>query len=77
MGGGGLLLRVACFLILPMACIWYGDAMGSITGPMTGLLFSGSSITKESPGCLVAFVGWIVLLLPVIALLIAWSMRGM
>jgi hypothetical protein len=52
------------FLLLPLACIWFGDQMGKYTG------FSSIGqpyINKESPGCLVTLVGWILLLLPVLA----------
>lgn len=49
------------FLLLPLACIWFSDAMGSHTGfPAV----SQPSVSRPSPGILVASTGWIVLLLP-------------
>ncbi len=58
--------RVAIFLILPLACIWFADAMGSYTGPTPR-----GAITEKTPGGLVCFGGWLVLLLPVIAVIVA------
>jgi hypothetical protein len=59
-GGPPLLAKCAMYLLLPMACIWFGEEMGAFTGVMRG-----QSIDAESPGCLVAFLGWVLLLLPV------------
>jgi hypothetical protein len=53
--------RMSGFLILPLACIWFSNEMGGFTG--TG--FGRGSITEKSPGWAVAFVGWLLLLLPV------------
>ena len=60
-GGPEAVVRVAMFLVLPLACIWYGDELGSYTGVMRG-----QAITAETPGCLVRFAGWLLLLLPLI-----------
>ena len=50
------------YLVLPMACIWFSDGLGRITG------VSGAParprITRETPGVMVAIGGWIVLLAP-------------
>lgn len=60
-GGFKILLCVT----LPLACIWFGDAMGNYTGP------SGSIwVTAPSPGVFVQILGWLVLLLPVIFMLV-------
>lgn len=59
--GWELVWRVAIFLVLPMACIWFGEEMGGFTG-MTGR----GAITGTTPGWLVAVGGWILLLLPII-----------
>jgi hypothetical protein len=67
MGGERLVLRLIVFLILPMACIWFGDAIGSVTGPTTIFLSGGPAITKETPGCAVVIAGWILLLMPLAA----------
>lgn len=65
-GGWELTLRVGTFLILPLACIWFSEAMGSYTG----IGFGRGAITSTTPGCVVAFGGWLVLFLPMIALAI-------
>jgi len=54
-------LRLLAFLLLPLSCIFFSDAMGDYTG---------FRITKSSPGCLIAIMGWILLLLPFIIFLI-------
>ena len=61
----GTLLLVSVALILPLACIWFGDEMGDYTGPL-------SSITKISPGTFIRIGGWILLFLPVIRGMIIW-----
>ncbi len=50
---GETTFKVGVGLILPLACIWFSEEMGSFTGVMRGHL-----VTSESPGCLVAFCGW-------------------
>ena len=60
--GAETAFRVGLFLILPLACIWCNDAMGGYTGVGMGQ----GAITSTTPGCMVAFVGWLLLLLPVI-----------
>ena len=52
-------LKVFAGLTLPMACIWFGDELGSYVGVMRG-----QAITTKTPGCLVRFGGWLILLLP-------------
>jgi len=59
--GGEAAFKVGMFLILPLACIWFSDAMGSFTGVMRG-----QYINATTPGCLVAFGGWLLLALPLI-----------
>ncbi len=53
-------VQVGIFLVLPLSCIWFGDAMGGYTGAN----FGRGAITGTSPGCMVAFGGWLLLLLP-------------
>jgi hypothetical protein len=57
-GEGGF--KVLAMVILPLACIWFGDAMGGFTGPAGSI-----GITSPSPGLFVCIAGWILLLLPV------------
>lgn len=66
--GLGLTWRVGIFLILPLACIWFSEAMGAYTG----VGFGSGAITSTTPGCLVAFGGWLLLFLPAIVGLIMW-----
>ena len=61
--------RLAAYLILPLACIWFSDAMGDYTGLNFG---TRPAITRATPGCFVAFGGWLLLLLPVIIGLIQY-----
>jgi hypothetical protein len=62
-GGVEMAFKIVLFLILPLGCIWFSDAMGGYTG--LGLLDFGAPITQQSPGILVRIMGWVVLLLPV------------
>jgi len=64
-------LRVMVFLLLPMVCIWYSEEMGEYTG-----YWGRSYIDEKSPGCMIALVGWSLLLLPVIIVLITHLMSG-
>lgn len=51
----------AISVILPLACIWFGDEMGGFLGQ------SGSGlITERSPGVLVCIFGWLLLLASII-----------
>jgi hypothetical protein len=61
MGGGEGGSKVFLFVILPLACIWFGEAMGGYTGPAAGM-----PITSPSPGLFVCIAGWILLLLPIV-----------
>jgi len=70
-GGGEAGFKVLGFVILPLACIWFSEPMGGYTGP-SGYIGSGSFITAPSPGVLVCILGWVVLLLPVVFLIIAY-----
>jgi hypothetical protein len=54
-------IEVAGCALLPLACIWFPDAMGSYTG-FVGV---GRFVSEESSGPGIFFMGWVVLLLPV------------
>jgi hypothetical protein len=58
--------RVALGISLALACIWFGDAMGSARGPV-GL--ARPWITAATPGVMVRLGGWLLLLLPIIVVL--------
>jgi hypothetical protein len=64
-GGGEVGLEVVGFVILPLACIWFGDLMGGYTGPTTSM-----AITQPSPGLMVCIAGWLLLLSPIIVMII-------
>jgi hypothetical protein len=66
-GGGASIAQCLLYLILPLACIWFSEEMGAFKGFM-----SWQSIDQESPGCIVAFLGWVLLLLPAVF----WLMRA-
>jgi hypothetical protein len=66
-GGLEAVLRTLMFLVLPLACIWFSDTLGG----GTGLTFGGGYITKPSPGFVVRFLGWVLLAMPVIAVLLS------
>jgi hypothetical protein len=59
-------VKIAIFMLLPLVLIWFPEEMGSFTG-----VIRGQYINTETPGCLVAFGGWLVLLLPVWAPMVA------
>lgn len=63
-GGGELLLRTFAFLLLPMACIWFGDELGTYKTRLFLDFPRSRRITSESPGCLVKLCGWFLLFLP-------------
>jgi hypothetical protein len=69
-GGAEVGFKAAMCVILPLACIWFGEAMGGYIGP-TGQ----GAITSPTPGLLVCILGWVVLILPVIFLIVGVSCR--
>jgi len=64
-GEGGL--KVSAMVIFPLACIWFGDAMGGFTGPAGSI-----GITAPTPGVIVSILGWLLLLLPIIMAIITY-----
>lgn len=65
--GGEGAFKLAIFLIFPLVCIWFSEAMGDYVGPT----WSGPSISTPTPGIFICIAGWLLLLLPVIILIIA------
>ncbi len=59
--GAELALRVVLYLILPMAAIWFSDALGAYTG-----WTNYGRITSPSPGVLVCILGWMLLAMPIV-----------
>jgi hypothetical protein len=61
----GAIARMTPIIVLGLACIWYSDALGG----MTGFRWSRNiNITQTTPGGFVRFLGWLLLLLPIIVL---------
>ncbi len=60
-GGAEPAFKVGMFLIFPLACIWFADAMGGYIGPTTNM-----AITSSSPPIIVCILGWLLLLMPMI-----------
>lgn len=67
-GSGESTFRALLFVLLPLMCIWFSDAMGRLTGISIGL--GRPVVTESTPGVFVAIAGWILL----IAGLAAWFM---
>ena len=62
-GGGSVALKLAIGLLLPMACIWFPEALGNYAGTIRT-----QPITASTPAFLVCAGGWLVLIgVPVIA----------
>jgi len=64
LGHSGYWIKMLMFLIIPLACIFFSDAMGGYTG--MSRLGAGPWITRTTPGCFVAFAGWLLLLFPLV-----------
>ncbi len=58
--GWGSVFSCVRGLIVPVAFIWFADAMGKVTGVRMGLIRPG--ISHETPGIVVAIGGWVVLI---------------
>ncbi|MEQ1907116.1 MAG: zf-TFIIB domain-containing protein [Pirellulaceae bacterium] len=65
-----LFLSMILFLLLPMTCIWFPDATGNLKGVSLGL--GRPIISETTPGDVVALCGWLLLVLPLVAL---WIIR--
>jgi len=67
-GGMEPSFKLGLFLILPLTCIWFADAMGGYIGPTTSM-----AITSTSPGTVVRILGWLLLFLPLIIGIIIYA----
>jgi len=52
-GGAEAGFKAALFLVLPLACIWFSEAMGGYTGPTWR-----AAITAPTPAVFVCIAGW-------------------
>jgi hypothetical protein len=58
-------LRMLALVVVPLACVWFPEALGEFTG-------HSYTLTKRSPASLVWFLGWVVLVLPLIIATLLW-----
>jgi len=58
-------LRVLMILVLPLACIFFGEDMGKVTGARFGFSYCRPTITKPTPGFILVWGGWLFLLMPI------------
>lgn len=65
------LLELAGGLALPLACIWFSEALGNYRG-----FFCGGIVTHKSHPSIIRLVGWLILLLPLFLVIIALLRRG-
>ena len=56
--GAGSALRALFAVILPIACIWWPDVVGST---LLGTLAYGKLMTHETPEAAVLVIGWILM----------------
>lgn len=64
-GAKGIVLAAA-FLVIPIACIWFSNEMGSFIGTM-----NLQYISARSPARLIEAAGWVIILLaPVVAVVV-------
>ncbi len=59
-------LGIMIFSAVLLPFLWYGDILGHF---VTNSAARGPVIDTATPGCLVAFVAWVIFLLPAVALL--------
>lgn len=60
-GGMEASIKTLIAVLLPLVCIWFGDEMGQYSGTIRL-----QAMTSPTPGCLVRFGGWLILLLPIL-----------
>ena len=63
-----LLFKIISFLFIGIACIWFGDPLGKVTG----FRWIGNiNVSQETPGGVIKILGWIILLgVPAILLVV-------
>jgi Zn-finger nucleic acid-binding protein len=63
---GETVIKTLMFLVLPLACIHFGEELGGMTGVRFRLTFAAPIITKPTPGVFIVFMGWFLLMLPLV-----------
>ena len=66
-GGLDTLSRVFLDVLVSLTCIFFGGELSRLIRGGALLPFLGIALTRESPGCLVVSIGWVLLLLSLIA----------
>jgi len=62
-GAGNESIKAGVCSLIPLCLIWFGEQIG----PFTGYLGRGGNVDIESPGWLVCFMGWFLLVgIPII-----------
>jgi uncharacterized membrane protein YoaT (DUF817 family) len=64
-GGAEAGLRVAIYLVLPLALIWFGEPKGDHAGPTWR-----AAITAPKPVLFVCIAGWLLLVVPAIIVVV-------
>jgi hypothetical protein len=59
-------LKMLGAMLVPLACVWFPEALGDYTGPAL------SHLNRRSPASFVWFLGWVLLLFPIIIGTILW-----
>ncbi|MGB1130015.1 MAG: hypothetical protein ACPG4K_08190 [Haloferula sp.] len=72
-GGLGHAFKAAAYYLLPMACIWFPDAMGNYTG---ALWARGPLVDERSHPTFLRWAGWFLLLVVPILIGVRFFVRG-
>lgn len=67
-GAVGILLWTMIGTCVAVAMVWYGE---DVSSPSMGVV-SSLGIDRGTPGCVVKLLGWLILLLPIMAGLGLW-----
>ncbi len=70
-GGGATELICGTFLIIPLGCIWFNEALGDYTG----MGMANGAITETTPARVVTFGGWVLMVLPILVGLMSWCVH--
>jgi CDP-diglyceride synthetase len=70
--GLGQAFKTAAYYLLPMACIWFSDAMASYTGVMLG---GGRLLDERSHPVFLRWGGWFLLLLVPLVLVVMFALN--
>lgn len=70
--GLGQAFKTAAYYLLPMACIWFSDAMASYTGVMWG---RGRLIEERSHPVFLRWGGWFLLLVVPLVLIAIFALN--